>query len=81
MYKDAFKIITICPNPASKEARVVSSFGLTRVEAYAADGRKVLDCKVEGFAYTIDIAAWPSGTYMLRVHTPMGVVGRRLVVR
>ncbi len=75
------RMVSVSPNPASKEAKVVSSFGLTRIEAYGADGRKVLDCKVEGFASTIDIAAWPSGTYMLRVHTPMGVVGRKLVVR
>lgn len=75
------RMVSVSPNPASKEARVVSSFGLTRIEAYGADGRKVLDCKAEGFASTIDIAAWPSGTYTLRIHTPMGVVGRRLVVR
>lgn len=75
------RMVSVSPNPASGQVKVVSSFGLTRVEAYAADGRKVLDSKAEGLSLTLDIATWPSGTYMLRVHTPMGVVGRKLVVR
>lgn len=75
------RMVSVSPNPASTQAKVVSSLGLTRIEAYAADGRKVLDGKAEGLSFTMDIATWPSGAYTLHVHTPMGVAVRRLVVR
>lgn len=75
------RLVAVSPNPASGRARVTSSFGLTRIEVFSPDGRPLLDRPAEGLTSDLDLAAWPAGTYIIRIHTPMGTVSRRLVVR
>lgn len=77
----ALSLLTnIIPNPASTFATVYSSFQLTDLEAYDLRGNKVLDTKASGASATIDIADWPSGMYIVIVHTPAGNVAKKLVV-
>lgn len=68
------------PNPARNTARVVSGVGLTRIEAYDVQGTKVADLPVAGGDVTLDVSRWASGVYVLRLHTPMGIVSKCLSV-
>ena len=75
------RYISVHPNPAKDMARVLSSFGLTHVEAYDADGRSIYAREASGYETTLDVTAWPAGTYLLRITTPMGAVTKKLLVR
>ena len=75
-----WNLTVVSPNPARGVAKVVASPGLTRVEAFNAAGTKLLDSPATGFSLSIDVSAWPSGTYLLRIHTPVGVTVRKLLV-
>ena len=72
----------VTPNPATGRAKVVSSFGLTLVEAFNAAGEKVHELRLPDapLTATIDVSRWPSGTYILRLHTPQGIATKKLVV-
>ncbi len=74
------RMVSVSPNPANGRARVLSSFGLTRIEAFAPDGRPMLDRQAGGLTADLDLAGWPVGTYLLRIHTPVGTATRKLVV-
>ena len=37
--------------------------------------------EVSGPTVTFDVTAWPAGTYLLRITTPMGTVTKKLLVR
>ena len=75
------RYVTVQPNPAVEEARVLSSFGLERIEAYDDRGRLVAEVAAKGYEATLDIASWPRGTYLLRITTPMGTVTKKLLVQ
>ncbi|MBR5091993.1 MAG: T9SS type A sorting domain-containing protein [Bacteroidales bacterium] len=75
------RYVNLMPNPASEQVRLVSSFGLTRVEAYNEAGKRVYDGAASGYGAVLDLQGWPAGLYLLRVHTRMGVVTKKLVVR
>ena len=75
-----WNLTVVTPNPARGVAKVVASPGLTRVEAYNAAGAKLLDSPATGFSLSIDVGSWPSGTYLLRIHTPVGVTVKKLLV-
>ena len=71
----------VFPNPATERVQVLSSFGLTHLEAYDADGRRVAEREASGLEATIDVTAWPRGTYLLRITTPVGTVTKKLLVQ
>ena len=75
------RYVSVQPNPAVDEARVLSSFGLERIEAYNAEGRLVFKQEATGLEATLDVKGWPRGTYLLRIQTPMGVVTKKLLVQ
>ncbi len=75
------RYVSVQPNPAVDEARVLSSFGLERIEAYNAEGRLVFKQEAAGLEATLDVKGWPRGTYLLRIQTPMGVVTKKLLVQ
>ena len=76
----AARYVSVQPNPAVDEARVLSSLGLRGIEAYNAGGQKVYEGKAEGLEATLDVKGWPRGTYLLRIQTPMGTVTKKLLV-
>ena len=69
-------------NPAAETAKVVSSFGLSRVEAYNLAGEKVDDLRLPSpsLSATLDVRRWPVGAYILRIHTPQGVATKKITV-
>lgn len=77
------RLTGVMPNPATETARVVSSFGMSRVEAFNLAGERVADIKVpEGsLSATLDVRRWPQGAYILRIHTPQGVASKKLAVK
>ena len=77
------RLTGVMPNPAAETAKVVSSFGVKRVEAYNMAGEKVHDQWVPdgSLSATLDIRRWPTGAYILRIHTPRGVTAKKLTVR
>ena len=76
------RLTAVTPNPATGRAKVVSSFGLTLVEAFNAAGEKVHELRLPDapLTATLDVSRWPTGTYILRLHTPQGVAAKKLVV-
>jgi hypothetical protein len=74
------RMVAVQPNPATEQARVLSSFGITKVTAYDAAGRKVHEQSASGFSTTLEVTGWPAGTYILHIQTPLGVSTKRLVV-
>ena len=77
------RLTGVMPNPAAEAAKVVSSFGVKRVEAYNMAGEKVHDQRVPdgSLSATLDVRRWPTGAYILRIHTPRGVTAKKLTVR
>ena len=77
------RLAGVMPNPAGKTAKVVSSFGMTLVEVYNMAGEKVHTLRLPDapLTATLDVGRWPSGAYILRIHTPQGVAVKKLAVR
>jgi len=75
------RLTAVTPNPAVGTARVVASTGLSRIVAYNTAGSKVYDRPATGLSATLDVSRWPSGTYLLRIHTPLGTVTKKLIVK
>ena len=77
------RLTGVMPNPAGKTAKVVSSFGMTLVEVYNMAGEKVHTLRLPDapLTATLDVGRWPSGAYILRIHTPQGVAIKKLAVR
>ena len=76
-----WKSTVVLPNPARGTARVVSGVGLTQVEAYDAAGSRMGTWQASGNETRLDVSAWPEGTYLLRLTTPLGQVTKKLIVR
>ena len=77
------RLTGVMPNPAAETAKVVSSYGLTEVEVFNMAGEKVHTLRLPDapLTATLDVRRWPSGTYLLRIHTPQGTAVKKLVVR
>ena len=77
------RLTGVMPNPAAECAKVVSSFGMSRVEVYNLAGRRVHEQRIpDGSLYTnLDVRRWPQGVYIVRIHTPLGVTSKKLTVQ
>ena len=77
------RLTGVMPNPAAESAKVVSSFGMSRIEVYNLAGRRMHEQRVpEGsLSATLDLRRLPAGTYILHIHTPQGVASKKLTVR
>ena len=77
------RLTGVMPNPAAETAKVVSSFGMTLVEVYNLAGEKVHTLRLPDapLTATLDVGRWPSGAYILRIHTPQGIAVKKLAVR
>jgi hypothetical protein len=79
------RMVGISPNPTSGRVKVVSNFGITKIEAYDLSGTLVATplSKQEGsrhLSFTFNTDTWPTGTYVLRIQTPMGPAVKKLTV-
>lgn len=75
------RYVSVSPNPAGDRATVLSSFGLTAIEAYDPQGRKLYTLPATGLKAELDVSAWPRGTVLLHIHTPAGTTVKRLLLR
>ena len=75
------RYVGLQPNPASERVLVTSSFGLRRLEVYNAAGAKVAEQPATGYSATLDVAALPEGSYLVRIATPSGSVTKKLLVQ
>ncbi|MBR4506373.1 MAG: T9SS type A sorting domain-containing protein [Bacteroidales bacterium] len=75
------RYVSVQPNPATDKAKVLSSAGLTQVEVFDMAGNRVLTNEASGLSAKLDVGTLPRGTYIVRIHTPLGVTSRKLVVR
>ena len=74
------RFVAVTPNPAGKQVRVVSSIGISHLDAYNTKGVKVMEQPISGNDITLDITSWPEGCYVLHLRTPFGVATKRLIV-
>jgi hypothetical protein len=77
------RLIGVIPNPATATAKVVSSFGVTMVEVFSMAGERIHTLRLPDapLTATVDVRRWPRGSYIVRIHTPMGTTSRKLVVQ
>lgn len=75
------RYVSVQPNPATAEVRVLSSFGIERVEVFNGEGQRVAELRGEGTEVGLDVRGWAAGAYLLRVATPMGTTTKKLLVR
>ena len=68
------------PNPATWQVQVLSSYGMTRVEAYNLQGKRMADVNVKGLGTILDVSDWPAGMYVVVIHTPAGNASKKLIV-
>ena len=78
-----YRYTTLQPNPATDRVRVLSSFGITAIEAYDLRGRKVYEVRTPNseFSISLDVSSWPRGTYLLRILTPAGPTTKKLLIQ
>ena len=78
----AGRFTLVKPNPAAESVKVVSSVGMSRVEVFGMAGKRIFNCAVASgeMAVTLDVGRWPAGTYLVRIHTPIGTATKRLTV-
>ena len=73
--------VELLPNPTKGMTVVSSSYRLSRIRAYNMQGQLVLDRRPSlSQSATLDLSAWPKGTYLLRITTLAGIVSKKLVV-
>ena len=78
-----YRYTSLQPNPATDRVSVLSSFGITAIEAYDLRGRKVYEVRTPNseFKVTLDVSSWPRGTYLLRILTPAGPTTKKLLIQ
>ena len=73
--------IMLQPNPADRQVTVSAPLPLKRVEVYDMAGRLVEAHQPNGTTLQIDLKAYPTGTYLVKVTTNNGTTTKKLVVR
>ena len=67
------------PNPAKDEVTVTSSFNLTAIDIWTADGVMVYHGFRSGHDTTLDVSWLRAGTYIISIHTHNGTTHKRLI--
>lgn len=71
----------LMPNPAHDKVQVTSSYNIESVNIFTIDGREVRQFPVGDRYSTIDIKGFSPGAYIVVIHTPAGLVSRKLIVK
>ena len=69
------------PNPARDEVTVTSSFNLTAIDIWTADGVMVYHGSRSGHDATLDVSWLRPGTYIISIHTHNGTTHKRLIIQ
>ena len=75
------RFVTLTPNPACDAVQVMSSLGINSVDVYNLQGLLMAEAKADSITVSISTRNWPTGTYIVVVHTPAGSFSKRLVVK
>lgn len=67
------------PSPARDALFVGSSFHLRSVEIFSVDGRLLQREYSDELSMLLDVSSLPSGTYIVRISTPVGVCHKKFV--
>ncbi len=78
---DQTNTIYVDPNPATTTVTVKSDVPILQVEAFDATSAKIYSLYTDSEIITLDVRRWPSGTYLLRIHTPKGTAVKKLIVK
>lgn len=73
--------VLLSPNPASHLAGVSASAVIERLEVYNSAGARVYESEPRYVVATLDVSRWPSGVYLMEVHTAAETVTRKLTVQ
>lgn len=71
----------LIPNPAHDKVQISSSYNIESLQVFTLDGRKLEQLPVGDRYTSIDIKGWNPGAYIIVIHTPAGLVSRKLVVK
>ena len=55
------------------------ALGTPDVELFGSDGKLIAAYEADGHSATLDLSAYPAGTYVVRITTSAGVTNKRLV--
>ena len=74
------RLTFLAPNPAQEEVTVTSSFNLTAIDIWTADGVMVYHGSRSGHDATVDVSWLRAGTYIISIHTHNGTTHKRLLI-
>lgn len=70
--------IKVYPNPTLSFVNVEAT-GMSRLELYDNEGRRLANFTANGDHITIDVAPYPTGIYYIRIHTPSGITIQKVI--
>lgn len=74
------KMCYLFPNPAKDYIKVLSHYTIKNVQIFDLSGKLFAEKKVNTFEDTIDISNLPSGSYIVKIHTPKGTADKKLII-
>ena len=74
------KVCYLFPNPAKDYIKVLSHYTIKNIEIFDISGKLVAGKKVNTFEDTMDISNLPSGSYIVKIHTPKGIADKKLII-
>ncbi|MBP7448535.1 MAG: T9SS type A sorting domain-containing protein [Flavobacteriales bacterium] len=72
--------VTMLPNPANTFVQLVVDQPGRVLRVFNTQGRILVDSRMDGTHYNLDLARWPKGLYVVQVHSALGTFNKRLVV-
>ena len=76
---DLDKTCSVFPNPAKNEVIIQSNFKIRSLELWDMAGRCMICKDVAAHETKLDISAFPSGSYALKLHTEKGIIEKKVI--
>ena len=76
---DLDKTCSVFPNPAKDEVIIQSNFKIRSLELWDMAGRCMIRKDVAAHETKLDISAFPSGSYALKLHTEKGIIEKKVI--
>ena len=71
--------VHLVPNPAKTQVRVIADCQVSLVSVFDSKGTALTSIAPSGNDILLDIKEWPDGVYIVKIHTPQGVIIRKLL--
>lgn len=72
--------VNISPNPGNDMVKIASSFGMKQIEVFNSAGQRLLNQETSGLQTRLNVSGWPQDTYIVRVHTVLGTITKKLLI-